>query len=108
MNQVTAFQCEYCLRHVGMNKHHVRKHETTCFKNPARRACPTCKFEDRIIEERGEFVFGEYVDRTADVGRCCTNPKGDYMKITPKSHPNLQDLRVDCEGWRSKHDPQSL
>jgi len=55
---VTAWACEYkCGRSVTVSRKNIERHEQTCKMNPARRACPTCKYEDRewLDYNRAEF-----------------------------------------------------
>ena len=65
MKMVKAFQCEFCLRKVMMNKAHLAKHEAICFHNPKRKACQTCgnydtEWEsDYIGHQFGEAAYGE-------------------------------------------------
>jgi hypothetical protein len=56
--KVTAYACEFGCGRLGKTKACIEKHEKTCFLNPARRSCKTCKYES--------FEEG--------AGRDCSNP----------------------------------
>ena len=39
-----VFQCDFC-QHVCLSLYGAKKHEAKCIKNPAVKACPTCKYD---------------------------------------------------------------
>ena len=75
--------CDFKCGRVTRDKKWIEKHEQTCFKNPARRACKTCKHD---IKEKGE---GGNCYCAVDADR----PYADG-KIT---------CRCDCPEWEPKN-----
>lgn len=79
------WKCDWCGK-TASRKKSIERHEATCFANPGRRACKTCKFDHK----------------GGDVGDCyCSHPTmddlrdyGDGERIT---------CRDNCPGWEPKN-----
>lgn len=89
--QVTAWACEFgCGRRVTTKRASVAKHEPTCFGNPARRACKTCRFES---VDWTESEFGG----TMCIGRECQRDDDLYQELVDEPK-----IRWDCPGWEER------
>jgi hypothetical protein len=42
MNEIKAYECNFCNKYYKKTKKTVEKHEAICFSNPVRKACQTC------------------------------------------------------------------
>ncbi|MFA6509975.1 MAG: hypothetical protein WCV62_05920 [Candidatus Peribacteraceae bacterium] len=73
--RVSMFACEFRCGRVSAKHDPVAKHEPTCFLNPARRACKTCKHEQF-------FDDGRNCAAGVDLGE--------------------KDIRFDCEKWEGR------
>lgn len=94
MNQVKAYQCEFCHRKVGMNKQHIKKHEFLCFHNPQRRACQTCgnfSTSRETVYDRHHGGDPGSSDYEVEVQWCGAKDK-DIGKMFPRE-------RYDCRDW---------
>jgi len=81
--EVKAYSCSFgCGRRVQMNRKAVEKHEETCAKNPARRACKICKHK-------------RYGDLPADMPGAVVYEPICAVKALPYGHL----LRFDCPQW---------
>ncbi len=49
--EIKAYACEYRCGRIRVKPESLTKHEKTCFLNPARRACVTCKHEGHDFAE---------------------------------------------------------
>lgn len=57
--QVKAYGCEFkCGRKVVLSKKSMIDHESRCFYNPEKKACVTCKYFERQLDNNG--VEGAY------------------------------------------------
>lgn len=81
--QVTAYTCSFsCGRRAQTSRKAVEKHELTCAKNPARRACKICKHK-------------RYGDLPADVPNAVVTGPLCALKELPYGHL----MRFDCPSW---------
>jgi hypothetical protein len=81
--KVTAYSCSFgCKRNLLITKRSMLKHESLCFKNPARKACITC----------GNFGFEDFEDDTGVGGNFCEAE----IDIRTK-------LKYDCVSWKPKN-----
>ena len=76
--RVDRYCCDFCKRFVRSSKERVVKHEPTCFSNPLRKSCRTCK-EECWQDER----------------RCS---KGLLINTSGEKYKDI-GIRWDCEGW---------
>lgn len=64
MNEVKAYECEYCYKKLLHSKAGMASHEKKCFWNPKMRACMTCEHRDerdRTIMSNGQISHQEYL-----------------------------------------------
>ena len=74
--KVTRFACIHCgPKFVRSSEKTVSDHEARCFRNPARRACQTCWFNNSYVAYMPDGCDHPDIERTA--------------------------LRFDCPGWKS-------
>ena len=79
--ELTAWGCAFrCGRRIILDRRAMERHERTCFCNPARRACKTCRYESKPVGER----------------RDCDHPDG-AMELD-----ETLDIRWDCPHWAAK------
>jgi hypothetical protein len=84
--ETTRHRCDYCRRSYAA-KHAANKHEASCWRNPASRACLTCAhydadagmYEERCAKGIGEWVYG----------------------IDPED-PGCYQIATSCPGWESR------
>ena len=51
--EITKYLCEFkCGKKAQSTIENIERHESICWKNPARKACSTCKYE--VYEEDGD------------------------------------------------------
>lgn len=83
--------CDFKCGRVCSDKKWIEKHEQTCFKNPARRACKTCKHDvkGRIDEESNDCYCA------LDFGK----PEDETLR---RYDSNSITCRVDCPAWEPK------
>lgn len=89
--EVTAFVCIYCPRkHRFAVRGAALRHEATCFYNPIRRACATCKhFTYLPAYYEPETGYGEG-GPTCDLGLFANDPEAS----TP--------LGSECDKWEAR------
>jgi hypothetical protein len=49
----TIWGCQYGCRKKYMSKKRMEHHEEICFRNPARRACPSCFYDEQGLCHAG-------------------------------------------------------
>jgi len=60
MHRVMAWQCDHCGK-TSIHKGNMKRHESHCYKNPATRACYTCRHSsDTLPEGWRPCEFTEY------------------------------------------------
>jgi hypothetical protein len=66
----------------------IEAHERTCFANPERRACRTCKHDHK----------------GRDLDDCyCDHPDGEELR--PNDSGDRLSCRADCPAWEPKEKP---
>jgi len=76
------WKCDWCGK-TASRKKSIERHEATCFANPAKRACKTCKHDYKTLEE------------------CyCAHP--DKEDLRSYGH-GLITCRDNCPGWEPKN-----
>ncbi len=85
--EIRAWACEFRCGRIGTKPLSIASHEATCLKNPARRACRTCKHDHK--EPDGDDCFCEIdsVHRPAYF-----DPDG----------PGKITCAIDCPDWEPK------
>ena len=85
--KVTLYGCCWkCGGRRSANRKLIEGHEETCFANPARRACKTCKHD--------------YKDRHDSEGCYCDHEDGEDLR--PYANGAIT-CRADCPGWEPKN-----
>jgi len=80
--EIKAYSCQYkCGWGVKVNRKTIENHEKTCFSNPERRACRTCKNWVRTRHQDEDDYCTKYEDERGSYGR----------------------PQHDCEGWEAKN-----
>jgi hypothetical protein len=76
--ELKTWGCDFRCGKTAQNRKRIEKHEQTCFSNPARRACKTCKHD----------CFTKYVDPSEWDHYCAIDARpGDKNAIS------------DCPVW---------
>lgn len=83
--ELKTWGCDYRCGYTNTKRAKIEKHEKTCFCNPGRRACKTCKHD--------------YKDPHDSEGCYCDHPDGDDLR--PYAN-GLITCRYDCPGWAPK------
>jgi hypothetical protein len=83
--KIEAFACEFRCGRIARKQESLFLHEKTCFKNPDRRACKTCKHNAREPYESDTGAGGCFV---------CEIDKLPPGKTTA----------INCEHWQNKND----
>lgn len=77
------WKCDWCGK-TASRKKSTEKHEATCFANPARRACKTCKHDHKEPDPDGCW---------------CEKDARAYAGI----EPTTLTCRCDCPEWEPKN-----
>jgi len=95
--RVTAWACEFgCHRRVRTDRKAVERHERTCFFNPARRSCRTCRHEIPGFVDDVDPVTGYHYEQARECGvDALPEPTGD-------SKDPRDPIRWDCPQWERK------
>ncbi len=85
---VTAYLCIFrCGRRATTHRKGMERHESMCLKNPERRACPTCKYDEWTAED-------------------CDNPSPPREPHCAKGvRPEGKVCVVLCDGWEARRSP---
>jgi hypothetical protein len=75
----------------------IGAHEKTCFRNPARRACLTCKHEEPGYVDEPDYTTGYHYEEP----RSCR--AGD--DVLPERDDGKDPIRWDCPKWEPKEQP---
>jgi len=84
--ELTTWGCDFRCGYVNTKRPKIEKHEKTCFANPARRACKTCKHD--LKSRDAEDCF-------------CDHPDGEDLR--PNDSGDRLSCRADCPAWEPKH-----
>ena len=88
--EVTLYGCRFkCGSRRTQKKKLIEKHEETCFANPERRACKTCKHDRKSPDPEDCYCALDVDQNEAD----CLRAFGDGKTIT---------CRSNCPGWELK------
>ena len=86
-----AWACQYgCRTNVQTVRKRMEKHESRCWRNPARRACVTCKHFSQYDDDNG--MEGTGYLQTWHVRECLAD---DGIDLSEK-------LRHDCPLWTER------
>jgi len=98
---IKAWACEFrCGRRVTTKRKGVEDHERTCFMNPARRSCKTCKHEGF---DSDYFPYEDWIPASAQgVERRWRECGHDDEELLPEKPENGMAIRFDCPGWEVK------
>ena len=77
--ELTTWGCDFRCGYVNTKRPKIEKHEKTCFHNPARRACKTCKHDECTIYMDGD--------------------REPYCAVDAR--PNDVNALADCPAWES-------
>lgn len=109
--RVTARACIFkCGRRVLTSRQKMADHERTCFSNPERRACRTCRHEDRndhgdpeCWDPNGPGEENGWIDDPAWLSARDPN-QVDFHGSTPKERGCRWPPRIrwSCPGWEPK------
>ena len=94
--KVTAWGCEHgCRRRVLTDRKAMERHEATCWMNPARRTCKTCRHEEFYPGCGPDYYTGHGGD---EAERECA------LGIEIECPPGTRGLPIatDCERWEPK------
>lgn len=97
MQEIKAYECEFCNNKIYKLKSSAKKHENKCFANPKNKACRTCKHaikdsETVYVRPHSDQNYGD-ADYDIDVIWC---------EITEKylSHPEKEcNFENNCPNW---------
>lgn len=91
--EVKAWACIFnCGHKVVLKRKTIEKHERTCFSNPARRACKTCKHDHKgVIDEEDNDCYCEL-----DFGK----PEGESLRDYGSG--TTITCRADCPAWEAR------
>lgn len=97
--EVKAYACAFgCRRNVTTKKKTIEIHEKTCFHNPARRACITCKHQGFDILPVFRRDFSDTLESVYEHTkiRLCNNPKSEPV--------DNEDMGIvfNCPSWDGK------
>lgn len=90
--EIKAYRCSFHCGRIRRRPSGVAIHELTCFKNPARRACKTCKHEQI---ERDEVYTGHAWGEP-------TYSQGAPYRVCDKDALGELTIRSDCPTWEAK------
>lgn len=79
--KITAYRCAHACGRIRVSEKRIAKHELTCCRNPARRACKTC-CHDRLMEDEG-YGVGAF--------KYCGIDKNQSKMV----------MAVDCQWWEA-------
>jgi hypothetical protein len=113
--EVKAYACEFrCGKKTTMRRASMVEHEAKCWRNPAAKACLTCRYE-RMDDECDEIMTGpDSWWETWYKLRFCGHeppliaehswvPAGDADDDNPGVDQNGRPMcRVECPGWQAK------
>ena len=93
---VTLFGCRFkCGGRRSQNRKLIEKHEETCFANPERRACKTCKHDHKgRIDEEDNDCYCEL-----DFGK----PEGESLR---EYESTKMTCRANCPAWEAKKETE--
>jgi hypothetical protein len=104
--KVAAYRCEFgCGRRVTTDRADVLKHEQTCFRNPARRACKTCRFEERedgdwyCTAKGGPGDDGGWLDDPAWLEARRPDQTDAFIALPSEKSAWPPRVRWGCPGW---------
>ena len=84
------WKCDWCGRTTS-RKASTKRHEETCFSNPARRACKTCKHDFKgVIDDESNDCYCEL-----DFGK----PEDECLR---EYNSAKLTCRADCPAWEPK------
>lgn len=112
VREVRAYACEYkCGKKTDMIRARIEEHELTCFKNPDRRACITCVFNDVEHDDWAyrncKGAYDHLLERDAR-GEFGDSPGGTIDALSGKPRPTNNCLWVvfNCPGWQPSPTPK--
>ena len=83
--EVTLYGCRFkCGGRRTQKKKLIEKHEETCFANPERRACKTCKHDHKASDPEDCY---------------CDHEDGENLRTIAS---NTITCRSNCPGWEPK------
>jgi hypothetical protein len=120
--QVTMYKCSHRCGKYSRNEKFIAGHEPHCWKNPARRTCKTCIYENYFSDSAGyitdAIVEPPWWERHCDhpdfdEDHPIQNAINEIYDALGKEHPgnlNLYCIQippvVDCQYWTKKETEQ--
>jgi hypothetical protein len=91
--QIKAWSCEFGCGRIRVSRESIEKHEPTCFLNPARRSCKTCKHE--------QFDVYEAIPEEGFPGR---DVRVCYRDVPKEQETQFEkhDICWECPSWEPK------
>jgi len=82
--------CDFRCGYVNSKLPKIVKHERTCFENPERRACRTCKHDIKGVHPDDCYCAIDF------------NREDDDAPLRPSGEGERVTCRADCPSWEAK------